>query len=89
MKIVIILEPNNVQHSENQMTRLNFSLDRIEDTLEDFVEFINVTGRSTLLQTIIEKLTINDDVPDGIHTGTVSHDYDDLYQICYSHVTRE
>lgn len=83
MKIAVINE-NGIHHTEQQMTHAYFTLDNIEDLLEDYIEYKNI-NENELIDFIMDTIGVDF----SIHTGVVSHVMDTLYQIIHIDVMKE
>lgn len=99
MTHVGIIKSNNIQYKEFELLHSNFTLDKIDDQLDEFIDMQKVTSNDDLMRCIIDYLlsdiqknkNIDPNISSqfAIHTGIVKSVYNDMYQICHLYLTKE
>lgn len=86
---IVIIEPNDVSFTETNISRAALSTENISDLCSEFTKLINVKTDDEFLGTIIDSIFGNKYENEAIHTASVSHINDDLYQMCHVMVTHD
>lgn len=94
MPSIAIIKPNSLRYNEENMIKSNFTTEKIEEALEDFIIYKKINNNDELMETIITELSHGLSAESfnnlfAIHTGVISHINDELYQLCHIYVTRE
>lgn len=84
---IAVIEPNDVSFTETNISRNTLEKENISDMLSDSVTITNVKTNDDLMEVIIKSIFGDKYDNEAIHTGTVSHIDDELYQICHIMVT--
>jgi len=78
---VAIIAPNKLTYSNVEMTHSRFEKFRIEDDIEDFVEFVELDNMEEVLGQIINTLNLS---PETVaHTTVCKEDSKYIYQMCH------
>ena len=102
MSFVGVIKANQIHYSEHDLLHVNFTNEKICDQLDELISMKTV-NTNELMQCIFSTLfadlseTINNIETESdnkyknfaIHTGIVSHTYNDMYQICHLYITKE
>lgn len=86
---IAVIDQNDISFTETNISRTALSRENISDLLSDEVNIVSVKSNEDLMEVIIQSIFNDKYDNEAIHTGTVSHMNDDLYQICHIMVTPE
>lgn len=90
MKIAII-DVNDVTINESDMIHDNFTFDKIEDTVTEFVVLKEANNENEMMQIIVDQVLelVNGSNDYPIHTATVKNYKNDLYLLCHINPSKE
>ena len=77
---IAVIKPNN--YIVTEVVPKNFELDYIEETVEDFIEFITVDNTNNMMEIIVDKIQLTPDVMG--HTTKCYEDDKYVYQLCHT-----
>src|SRR5947207_14693173 len=105
MSFVGIIKANQIQYNEYDLMHTNFTDEKIHNQLDELITMAKINSNDELMQcifkTLFSSISQNSEKPErsdnlddiyknfAIHTGNVSHAYNDLYQICNLYITKE
>jgi len=105
MSFVGIIKANQIQYNEYDLMHTNFTDEKIHNQLDELITMEKINSNDELMQcifkTLFSSISQNSEKPErsdnlddiyknfAIHTGNVSHAYNDLYQICNLYITKE
>lgn len=83
---IAIIETNDIHYDINtDIVHANFTHDKIDDIMSEYVELINITSKDALMETIVTEISgkdyANQDLT--IHTSLVENTDNNLYMMCH------
>lgn len=79
--IIAVIETNDIHYQEHDRLHTNFTQDKIQELLSDYIQFLSVSSEE-LLNTIMDNLIIKDDIY-TVDTKDIGVFDGNLYQICH------
>lgn len=79
---VATISANTLTYSETDKTHARFEYNRVEEDIEDYIEFYNTTDAQDAMQKIIEKCEFSTD--DMIHTTVIKETKDTIYYMIHT-----
>lgn len=88
MKKIAIIDINDLKYNELEMVHSNFTREKINDLLLDYITLKDVSNEDEMMQVVIDEVVgENNDYP--IHTATTKNIYHDLYLTCHISPSKE
>jgi hypothetical protein len=81
-KFVAVIRPNKIIYSDGQFVLQNFTQNKLEDVLEDFVELKKIKQSEDLTNLILEEFYKYETIQYG-HTSKIYEIDNYLYELCY------